>query len=56
MVSSIFKLIKPLLPKRTLERLVFIGQDPPRIREALLNEMDISQLPMRYGGQNSMIV
>jgi CRAL/TRIO domain len=55
LVSSIFALIKPLLPKRTLERLRFIGRNQTEIRETFLKEMDIDTLPVRFGGNNALI-
>lgn len=50
-----FLLAKPLIPQRTLERLVFIGKNNEQIKAALLKEMDISQVPQRYGGGNTLI-
>lgn len=53
-VMGVFYTLKPFLPKRTHEKLVFVGKDPVKIRDALLKDLSIENIPKRYGGLNGI--
>ena len=50
--NLIWKVLKPLLPKRTIKKLNIIGSDRKEILEQLTQEMDISVIPEHLGGSN----
>ena len=43
-----FGVLKPFLPKRTLKKMVFVGTVD--ILQSLLNDIDIDNIPIIYGG------
>jgi hypothetical protein len=49
---AIFRLIKPFLPQRTLNKLIFVGSKPEEIRQILLKDIDIENIPEIFGGKN----
>lgn len=46
-------MLKPLLPKRTVEKLCIAGSDKAEILEILSKEMDITVIPEYLGGKNT---
>lgn len=49
----VWGVLKPLLPKRTIEKLCFAGSDKAEILEILSKEMDITVIPEYLGGKNT---
>lgn len=50
-----WKLIKPLLPKRTHEKVVVPGTTKEQILEVLQDEMEMSVIPTYLGGSNPIL-
>ena len=50
--SSLWKLFKFLIPKRTIGKINLLSEDKNQIMEALLQLMDISVIPEYLGGKN----
>jgi hypothetical protein len=48
-------MLKPLLPKKTVEKIVVLGNDKQKILDELLNEMDVSVVPECLGGKNKTL-
>ena len=51
-VNYIWKLIKPLLPKRTHEKMIISGNTQEQNLQCFKEEMDISVIPTYLGGKN----
>lgn len=49
----VWGMLKPLLPKRTVEKLCIAGSDKAEILEILSKEMDITVIPEYLGGKNT---
>lgn len=48
----VWGMLKPFLPKRTVEKLCMAGSDKAEILEILSKEMDITVIPEYLGGKN----
>ena len=53
---SIYTILKPLLPKRTLNKIIFVGNKTEEIQQALLNDIDINNIPKKYGGNHPYVL
>ena len=49
----VWGVLKPLLPKRTVEKLCIAGSEKTEILEILSKEMDITVIPEYLGGKNT---
>jgi len=52
---TIWGVLKPLLPKKTLAKINIIGTDVKEIVDTLSKEMDISVIPEYLGGKNTKV-
>lgn len=50
-----WKFIKPMLPKKTVEKIFIGGNDLKEITSSLLDEMPIETIPSYLGGSNPII-
>lgn len=52
---TVWKMLRPLLPKKTLDKIQVLGYDKQEILDELLKEMDISVVPECLGGRNKTL-
>lgn len=52
---TVWGILKPLLPKKTLSKINIIGTDVKEIVDTLSKEMDVSVIPEYLGGKNTKI-
>ncbi len=56
LTRSIYRILKPFIPVRTVEKIIFVGSDRKEIFETLSEDLDIDNIPKRYGGKNEMVI
>ena len=49
----LWRVLKPLIPKKTLHKLNILSSDKKEILEGLKKEMDVSVIPEYLGGENT---
>ncbi|KAJ7524436.1 hypothetical protein O6H91_17G005000 [Diphasiastrum complanatum] len=51
---GLWKIVSPFLEEATRERIIFV--DGNKVKETLLNQIDIDQLPVIYGGKTDLVL
>lgn len=54
LTRTLYKIMKPFIPDRTVQKIVFLNSNINDIRARLLEEWDLDVIPIELGGQNAI--